>query len=144
MALAGAALAGDDEIVATPDEVEAPELQEERLVELRLEVPVEGLQGLVLAQAALVDASLDADLELLRGLGAENALEEREVSGSLARGPREVVVEIREGVGQPEEREVSSEPLGNVVGVWVGGVSSAFLGHVVSSVRALRAPGTRS
>jgi hypothetical protein len=44
VALARPALARDDEVVATTDKVEARELEDERLVEGGLEVPVEGLE----------------------------------------------------------------------------------------------------
>ena len=101
VALAGAALAGDDEVVVAADEVEAGELEDERLVEAGLEVPVEGLEGLALDEATGIDAAADALLELVRGLGAEEVLEEgvggrssprrrsaRAASTSRARVPR--------------------------------------------------------
>ena len=96
VALAGAALAGDDEVVLPADEVEARELEDEGLVELGLEGPVERLEGLLLLQAARVDASRDALLELVRGLDPQDVLEERRRSGPLARRPRERLVELRE------------------------------------------------
>src|SRR5690606_19547007 len=52
VALAGAGFSGDDDIVTPTDEVEARELADERLVELRLEVEVEGFESLVLLEAA--------------------------------------------------------------------------------------------
>jgi len=67
MALAGTALAGDDEVVVAADEVEAGQFDDECLVEARLEIPVEDLEGLTLDKAAGVDTATDALLELVRG-----------------------------------------------------------------------------
>jgi len=100
VALAGAALAGDDEVVVAADEVEAGELEDERLVDARLKVPVEDLEGLALDKAAGVDAAADALLELMCGLGAEEVLEQGGGAGTLAGGPDEVRVELVERVGQ--------------------------------------------
>lgn len=142
VALAGAAEAGDHEVVVAVDEVEAGEVEHERLVERRLEVPVEGLEGLVLTQAAEGDAPGDALLDLLRRLGVEDALEEGEVAGALALGPGEVLVEGRERVGQAEELDGPPESGSSVV-VGRGWVSSAALGHG-GVVLPVAAPGTRS
>ncbi len=75
VALAGAGLAGDHEVVLATDEVEAPELEHERLVESGLEGPVEGLECLALDEPAGDDSSLDALRQSLRSLEAEDAFE---------------------------------------------------------------------
>lgn len=135
VALAGTVVAGDHEVVVAAHEVEAGELEDEILVEAGLEVPVEGLEGLALDEPAGVDAPGDALLELVRGLGAEDVLEERGRAGALAGGPREPLVELVERAGQSEEVEVSSEPRedGVVVGSStvsrLGSGSTASLGH---------------
>ncbi len=74
VALAGAGLAGDDEVVVAADKVEAGELEDEGLVEAGLEVPVERLERLALDEATGVDPAADALLELVGGLGAEQGL----------------------------------------------------------------------
>jgi len=51
VALAGAGIAGDDEVVVAADEVEPRELEDDGLVERGLEVEVEGFEGLVLLEA---------------------------------------------------------------------------------------------
>ncbi|HEX2685962.1 MAG TPA: hypothetical protein VHN14_05065 [Kofleriaceae bacterium] len=113
--LAGAALTGDDEVVVAADEVEAGEFEDERLVEARLEVSVEDLEGLALDKAAGVDAAADALLELMCSLGAEEVLEQDGSAGPLTSGPDEVRVELVERVGQAEEVEVLSEPSGDEI-----------------------------
>lgn len=133
VALAGAALAGDDEVVVAADKVEAGELEDERLVEARLEVPVEDLEGLALDKAAGVDAAVDALLELMCSLGTEEVLEEGGGAGALAGGPDEVRVELVERVGQAEEVEVSSEASGDEV-VVAGSVGSGFGDGFVTSL----------
>lgn len=133
VALAGAALAGDDEVVVAADEVEAGELEDERFVEAGLEVPVEGLEGLALDEAAGVDAAADALLELVRGLGAEEVLEQCGGARTLVGGPGEMRVELVEGVGQAEEVEVSSEASGDEV-VIAGAVGSGFGDRLVDSL----------
>jgi hypothetical protein len=75
VALAGAGLAGDDEVVVAADEVEAGELEDEGFVEAGLKVPFEHLEGLALDEAAGVDPAVDALLKLVGGLGAEQVLE---------------------------------------------------------------------
>jgi hypothetical protein len=153
VALAGAALAGDDEVIAPAHEVEAGELEEEGLVERRLEVPVEGFERLLLAQAARRDAARDAPLELARDLGGEDVLEQRRGAGALACGPREQLVEALVDVRQSEEEEVSSESLEGEVCVVSGRVVSAAgsFSHGVSLSSQARAapdvcgpPGRRS
>jgi hypothetical protein len=153
VALAGAALAGDDEVIAPAHEVEAGELEEEGLVERRLEVPVEGFERLLLAQAARRDAARDAPLELARDLGGEDVLEQRRGAGALACGPREQLVEALVDVRQSEEEEVSSESLEGEVCVVSGRVVSAAgsFSHGVSLSSPARAapdvcgpPGRRS
>src|SRR6266702_384922 len=132
VALAGAALAGDDEVVAPADEVEASELHDQSLVEFGLEVPVEGFEQLAFDQAADRDTSRDALLEFVRRLGAQHVLEQRGGAGAFARGPGESVVELGEREGQPEELEMSSEPvdeLGVVGGVVVVSIFAVSLGH---------------
>jgi hypothetical protein len=99
-ALAGAALASDDQIVVAADEGEASELGDGGLVEVGLEVPVESFEGLLLAQAAGGDAACDAAFELGGDLGGEEVLEQRRVPGLLAGGPGEQVVEVAVDVGR--------------------------------------------
>lgn len=129
VALAGAGITGDDDVVVAPDEVEARELEDDRLVELGLEVEVEGLERLVLLEPAAIDAACDALLQLVGGLDTEDVLEQRRRTGTLAYGPRESLVELLKSTGQPEEFEVSSESLES--GVVAGGVAgfSVSLGH---------------
>lgn len=100
VALARAALAGEEQVVGAVDEVEAGELADERLVEARLEGPVEGLEGLALDEAGELDAALDAALALVLRLLAEDTLEER-ARGRLFLGrPDQVIVEVFERAGQ--------------------------------------------
>lgn len=126
--LPGAALSCDDQVLFAPSEVEAGDLHDESLVELGLKREVEGLERLALGQAALVDAALDAPLELVGGLGAEDVVEERARRRLLLGGPGEVLVEVFEGVGQPDDVEVLPEPIGEVAGAW-GSLAS---GHEAS------------
>ncbi len=70
VALAGAALAGDDEVVVPTDEVETRELEDEGLVEGGLEVEVEGLESLALDESAVLDAPRDAAFGLVIDLRA--------------------------------------------------------------------------
>ncbi len=113
VALAGAALAGDDEVVVPPHEVEARELEDEGLVDGRLEVPLECLEGLFVDESARVDAAADALLELLGGLESEDVFEQRGRAGALVRGPREALVELGQRARQSEELQVPSQSLGN-------------------------------
>jgi hypothetical protein len=133
MALAGAALAGDEQVVVAADEVEAGEFEDERLVEAGLEVPVEDLEGLALDEATGVDAAVDALLELVRGLSAEEVLEEGGGAGTLSGGPDEVRVELVERMAQAEEMEVSSEASGDEV-IVAGSVGSGFRDRLVDSL----------
>lgn len=138
VALAGAALAGDHEVVVATHEVETRELEHERLVEGRLEVPVEALEDFALDESARLDASRDALLELESDLGPEDMLEERGRAGALARGPLEPLVELGERAGQSEELEVSSESLEDealVVLLLVSALAASLRHAVVSSVR---------
>lgn len=101
VALAGACFARDDDVVVTAHEVESGELDDERLVELRLEVELEGLERLSFLEAASVDATVDALLELLGDLCGEDVLEERRGAWTLARCPGEVLIEGVQRVCQP-------------------------------------------
>lgn len=123
-------------------EVEACELEHEGLVEGRLKVPVERLEGLALDEAAGVDTPDDALLELVGGLEAEDVLDERGGARALVSGPREQLVELVERAGQSEEVEVSSQSGDEGVVVAASAVSLlgfgwvGSLGHAgVSSVR---------
>ena len=137
--LAGAVVAGNHEVLVPAHEVEASELEDEGLVEAGLEVPVERRERLALDEPAGVDAPLDPLLELVRGLDAEDMLEERGRAGALVRGPREVVVELVEGAGQSEELEVASQSSADGVVVaasavfGLGSGGSASFGHAVVS-----------
>jgi hypothetical protein len=99
VALAGAGLAGDHEVIAAAHEVQAPELKHQRLVEAGLEVPIEGFERLAFEQAAAQDASLDTLLEALRSFDAKDVLEQSGRARTLTRGPREPLVEFAEGEG---------------------------------------------
>lgn len=105
--LAGAGLACDDEVIAAANEVESGELQDKRLVELGLEVPIEGFERLSLHESTDMDSARDALLELVRGLEAEDVLEQGGGAGALAGRPGESLVELAEGESQSEELEVS-------------------------------------
>src|ERR1035438_630409 len=102
--LAGAGLARDDEIVASSNEVESGELEDQRFVELGLEIPIEGFERLSFHEATDMDASRDALLEFARGLEAEDALEQGRGAGALAGRPGESLVELGECERQSEER----------------------------------------
>ena len=99
VALAGAGLSGDDEVVASSNEVEPGKLEDECLVELGLEIPIEGFERLSFHESTAVDASRDALLELARGLETEDVLEQGRGAGTLAGRPRESLVELVEGEG---------------------------------------------
>src|SRR5207248_1422040 len=114
VALAGAALAGEDEVLLATDEAEAGELQDEGLVEGGLEGPVEGAEGLALAEPTCRDAALDAALQLEGGFRREHAQEKGAGCRLVRKREAEVLVEDREGVVQAEEREVSSELLDEI------------------------------
>ena len=91
------------------------------LVELGLEVPVEGLEGLALVEAAAVDAPLDALLELVRRPRRRGrARAARSAPGRSSRAPRRGARRVVERVGQSEELEVSSESLEDEVVVGGG------------------------
>ena len=142
VALAGAVVAGDHEVVVAAHEVEACELEHEGLVKGGLEVPVERLERLALDEPAGVDAPDDALLELVSGLEAEDMLDERGGARALVSGPREQLVELVERAGQSEEVEVSSQSGDEGVVVAASAVSLlgfgwvASLGHAgVSSMR---------
>src|ERR1019366_6894978 len=119
--LAGAALARDDQVVVTPDEVEAGELQHEALVERRLKVPVEGFERLSLDEATHPDSTVAAGGGFVIDLGAQDVLEQGGVSRSLAGGPRKQVVERRERLGEAQVAEVPAQTLGHHDGVVGGG-----------------------
>jgi hypothetical protein len=151
VALAGAVVAGDHEVVVAVDKVEAGELEDEVLVEAGLKVPVERLEGLALDEPAGVDSPVDALFELVRGLAAEDVLEERGRAGPLAGGPREQRVELVAGMGQSEEVEVSAESVEDGVGVGASAVAglgagaAASVGHAgLSWVRDRAVRGRRS
>jgi hypothetical protein len=136
--LPGPVVAGDHEVIVPAHEVEASEFEHERLVEAGLKSPVEGLERLALGEPAIVDPPCDPLLEPVRGLAAEDMLEQCGVARTLARGPREELVERLERAGQAEEFEVSLEPGANrvVVGSAVsrlGPVGGASFGHGVVS-----------
>ncbi len=111
VALAGAALAGDDEVVVTADEVETCQLEDEGLIEGGLEVEVEGLERLVLDETAVANAPRDARLGLVVDLGGEDVLEPRAVTGPLTSGPSQQLVEGAEGVGEAEVGEMPAEAI---------------------------------
>lgn len=142
MALAGAVATSDHEVIVAAHEVEACELEHERLVERGLEFPLEYLERLALDEPARVDAADDALFELVRGFEAEDVLDERRGAGAFVGGPREERVELVERAGQSEEVEVSSQSGGDGVivaasAIWLLGFGwVASLGHAgVSSVR---------
>jgi hypothetical protein len=134
VALAGAARAGDHEVVVSAHEVEVGELGYEGLVESGLECPFKGLESLVLSQAADLDAASHALFELSSGLRTKDALEQRGGTWTLSQRPAERVIEPVERGGQAEEGKMSPESLEDFVsGVGSFGVGSngaASLGHV--------------
>jgi hypothetical protein len=75
-----------------PHEVEARKLLHQGLIESRLEIPVEGFEGLALAQAARIDAASDATFELLADLGAEDVLKQGRMAWALTGSPGEGIV----------------------------------------------------
>ena len=101
VALARAAHASDDEVVLAADEFEGAQLHDEGLVQVGLEGPLEGLQCLALGQAAVLDAALDAPLELVGSLGAEDALEQDAAGRLLVDRPGQMLVELLEGLEKP-------------------------------------------
>lgn len=106
VALAGAGLAGDHQVFVPAHEVEARELEDEGLVNLRLEVPLERLERLALGQAARVDASSDALLKLVRGLCAEDVIEQICDARAFLSGPGQARVELSKRQCQAEKLEV--------------------------------------
>jgi len=136
VAFAGAGLSGDDQIVTALDEAQATELEDEALVDGRLEVEVEGFEGFALVQTAVVDAPLDAALGLGGDLAAQDMLEEDGMGGALAKRPVEQLVEVGQDMGQSEELQVPSESDEDLVGVevelasgsgsWLGAVGGTF------------------
>ena len=140
VALAGTVVAGDHQVVVPAHEVEAGELENQRLVEAGLKRPVECLERFALGQAAGGDASCDALLELVGDLDAEDVLEELRGTWALLGGPGEPLVELGEGDRQSEELEVFSESgddrvvSGGVVS-WLGSGSVGSLGHAKVSLR---------
>lgn len=110
VALAGAGLAGDDEVLLAGEEAEAGELLDDAALEAWLEVPVEGLEGVADGHAAVVDPALAAALAADAGGVAEHALEELGVRRMMLQRPREVGVEVDFfQVDDPEDPEVSEE-----------------------------------
>lgn len=109
--LSGGGFAGDENIFATTDKVEASEFDDKVLVERGLEVPFEGLEGLALDESARADPALDARFALACDLESEDVLDQSGASGSLPACPGEEVVEGAEDVGESEVLEVSLEPL---------------------------------
>jgi hypothetical protein len=124
---------GDDEVVVPAHEVEMGEFGHEGLVERGLEGPVEGFEGLVLSQAADLDAASHSLFELACGFRTQDTLEQRGGAWAFSLCPAERVVEPFERGGQPEEGEVSPESLEDFVsGVGsfgVAGGGAASLGH---------------
>jgi len=98
VAFASAALAGDDEVIATTDEVESTELDEEGLLDTGLEVPVEGFEGFALEETTGLDAVGDAAFALVVDLDSENVLEQSGVSWTVVGGPVEQLVELGDGL----------------------------------------------
>src|SRR5205823_6707612 len=88
VALPGAVLAGEDQVLLASHEVEARKFHDERAIELWLKVEVEGFEVLSLAQAAGLHAPLDAVFELDGSLLAEHAVEQIGSGRSFARRPR--------------------------------------------------------
>lgn len=135
VALAGASHAGDHQIFVPAHEVQAGELEDEGLVDLRLEVPLEGLERLALDQPARVDASSDALLELVRSLRPEDVVKEVRDGRTFLRRPSQARVQLSQRQGQAEKLEVLSQSGEDGVIGWFGVslCSGAPLGHVVVS-----------
>jgi hypothetical protein len=85
--LACPTLARNDEVFTSPHEVEPSELEDQWLIETRLEVPVEGFERLALDETTLLNPLLYAFFEALRGLATENVLKECGRAGALVRRP---------------------------------------------------------
>lgn len=90
-------------------EVEAGQLEDERLIERGLKCPLEAFEGFSLGRPAGGDAACNASLELVGDLDAEDVLEELGRPGLLLGGPGEPLVELGERERQPEEFEVLPE-----------------------------------
>lgn len=136
VALAGAALAGDQEIFAIVDEAEGREALDDSAIEIVLKRPVKGLEGLADPQAAGVDASLDAALPELLSAIAKHALEQHEGGGVVLVRPGKVRIEGLVERFQSESLEVVSEPLEDTAvssGLGLGSAPGAgWLGHAGS------------
>ena len=136
MALASTALAGDQEILALVDEAERGQALDDGTIEILLEGPVEGFEGLSHAQAAGVDAPLDATLPQVLGTVAKHPLEQHEGGRVVLMRPGEVGIEMLVEVFQSESLEVVSESLEDAAvssGLGFGSAASArWLGHVGS------------
>jgi len=111
VALAGAALSGDDQVVASLDEVESCELEHEALVEGGLEVPIEGFEGFSLDQAAGADSPGESRLGFMGHFSGENVLEQSGMPGALVAGPGEQLVERGGRMGESEIGEVPAQSL---------------------------------
>src|SRR5690606_10617445 len=128
MALTRSAVAGEHQVVVASDEVEVPEFGDLSFVQARLEVPVEGFEGLVLLKAAQLDAARDAAFKLAPHFLPDDALNQARCTRTLLQRPRQQLVERVARVGQSEESEVSPDPFKDFVSVngvaaatWFGG-----------------------
>jgi len=100
VAFAGTSLAGNDDVIVAPHEVETTEFDEEGLVEGRLKVPVESFQRLALGQAASGETVGDATDALVIDLDAKDVFEQGGVAWAILGSPVEQFVELGEGLSQ--------------------------------------------
>ena len=146
VALAGAGLAGDDDVLGAVEEAEGGELLDDGTLELGLKGPVEGFEGLAVAQAALVDASLYAALALAGSGAGEDTLEQGQIGRRLGRSPGQVGIHV--GIGEIDQSEcpdVFSESGAERVAGGVLGAGSLGGWHIeLSPGEALAAQGSRS
>ena len=78
----GSGLTGEQEVLLAVEKAQCGELLDDAAIEVGLEVEVEGLEGLVLVEAAGADPAFDASLDPQAGRVYEDALEEL-VGGGL-------------------------------------------------------------
>jgi hypothetical protein len=133
VALAGAVLAGDEDVLVVVEEAEGGEALDGGAVEALLEGPVEALEGLADLEAARIDAPLDATLaDPERGV-AEDALEQDEGLGPLGVGPAQVLLEVPVELAEAEPLEVFAQLAEEVVVSASSALGSSSLGgHLVS------------
>ncbi len=99
VAFASTRFACNDDVIVPTDEVETSELLDERLVEFRLEVEVERLEGLTFLESTADDTVSDTLLEFMADLSAQNVLEQGGRAGTFLHRPGKLRIECGEGMG---------------------------------------------